>query len=95
MRHVIETKLGGRRLSIHYPRPSFLEGMARVMDIGGTMRPRVKILRDRRDASKTGAEQDAEEIREIWAEVGQYIHNAMGRFDHIERGDAELAERRK
>lgn len=95
MRNSLETRVGRRRFRIRYSRPSFLEGMASVLDIGGTMGPRVEILCDRRDTGKTGAEQDAEEIREIWAEVGQHIYDAMGRFDHTERGNSKLTKSEK
>lgn len=56
MRDAHDIKLGSRSFRIHYSRPSFLEGMARIPDIGGTMEPRVEILSDRRDTGKNAAE---------------------------------------
>ncbi len=94
MRDAHDIKLGRRRFRIYYSRPSFLEGIARVLDIGGTMGPRVEIISDRGDTGKSGVEQDADEIREIWAEVGQYIYDAMGTLNHAGRNGAGLNERK-
>ena len=89
---IIAGRQGKRRIRVSYSRPSFWEGMARVLDIGGTMGARVEIVHEQNDTGKTGAEQDADEIRSIWAEVGQYLYEAMGRYEESERGNSELAK---
>ena len=75
-----------RPIRINYARPSFVEGMARTLDIGGTLNQYdaedlmalYRQMRARRLAQPTGPEADAEAIREVWLTVGQHISDAMG-----------------
>ena len=78
-----------RRIArISHARPSFFEGMARVMDIGGTLNQcdaddliRIhRALRARRLAEPSGIEAETEAIRKVWDDVGGCIHDAMGGF---------------
>ena len=72
------------RVILRYTRPSFLEGMARVLDMGGTLsRPDTSYLDDLRAGRipHTSQKDDAEAIRGYWVEVGNYIRNAMGRIE--------------
>lgn len=61
-----------------YARPSFLEGVARVLDLGGTL--------NEYDTGRTGTEADALAIWSDWAAIGQDIRCAMGVFkeEHTE-----------
>ena len=73
-------------LIIDYPRSSFLDGMARLLDFGGTLNQYdaayfeelAEEIRSRwlRDYSEPGA--DAEAIHESWVEVGNSLRRAMG-----------------
>ena len=73
---------------IHHARPSLLEGMARVMDMGGTLNQydsndltRIhQALRARRLAAPTGIVAESEAIRKVWVDVGECIHDVMGQF---------------
>ena len=75
-----------RPIRINYARPSFVAGMARTLDIGGTLNQYdaadlmalYRQMRARRQARPTGPEAEAEAIREVWLTVGQHIRNAMG-----------------
>ena len=78
-----------RRIRVSYLRPSFWEGVARLLDIGGTMGARVEVGYERNSAGKTEAELNAEEIRSIWAEVGDCMYEAMGRHPESELNDSE------
>ena len=64
-----------RRLFGIYTRPGFLEGVARVLDIGDTFNwyPRFR----------TAAEADAFALRSDWEAVGQDIRDAIGEFEEI------------
>ena len=68
----------------------FLEGAARIFDFGGTLNqydlPYVEELRDGRVPKLwySGPESDAEAIREIWVQVGQYLYGAIGEFEEAE-----------
>ena len=54
-----------------YARPSFLEGMARIFDIGGTLNEYdFSHYRRERAASKNGAKADMEALRSDWQAVG-------------------------
>ena len=97
MRDTFEIRVRGCRIRIRYTRPSFLEGMARIFDWSGALDQRdthtIETLRAQYDTDKTGFEADAEEIREVWAEVGQYLYDAMGRYDQEARqSGAKCAE---
>ena len=91
MRHTITRKVRGRRFHFYYTCPSFLEGMARVLDMSGALSqqavPSLDDLRAGR-ACRTGQKEDAEAIRGYWVEVGQYIRGAMGRFEAEELSGA-------
>lgn len=71
-----------RPLRTNYARPSFIEGMARLLDIGGTLNQHdaddLREMRTRRLAQPTDVEADAEAIRQVWLAVGQDISDAMG-----------------
>ena len=53
------------------------------------MGPRVEVVHEQSGAGRTEAELDAEEIRAIWAEVGQNMYEVMGRHPESERCDSE------
>ena len=91
-----------RRIAqISHARPSFLEGMARVMDIGCTLNQydaddlirMHRALRARRLAGPSGIEAEAEAIKKVWVDVGGCIGDAMGRF-HREELDKSQSETR-
>ena len=73
----------------NYARPSFLEGMARIFDFGGTLDyyPRRSVV------GKSGPEEDAEAIRSDWEAVGQYIRDAIGQFEEAERANLDAARK--
>ena len=89
-----------RPLRINYARPSFAEGMARVLDIGGTLNQYdaedwmeiYREMRAQRLARPAGPEAEAEAIREVWLAVGQHIRDAMGQFEAADSGNARSAE---
>ena len=53
-----------------YARPSFLEGVARIMDIGGTL--------NEYNYASDGQQADAIAIWSDWAVIGQDMYTAMG-----------------
>lgn len=59
-----------------YARPSFLEGLARIMDLGNTL--------NEYNTSPTGKEADYIAISNDWAMVGQDMHNAIADFESEE-----------
>ena len=71
-----------------YARPSLAEGMARILDIGGTLNQYSaedwmeihREMRARRLAQPTGPEAEAEAIRQVWLTVGRHIRDAMGGY---------------
>lgn len=89
-----------RPLRINYARPSFIEGMARLLDIGGTLNQfdaddlmeMRREMRARRLAQPIGPEADAEAIREVWEAVGQDIRDAMGYYEVELPGEAKSGE---
>ena len=90
-----------RPLRINYARPSLVEGMARVLDIGGTlnqydaddMMEIYREMRARRLARPTGPEAQAEAIRQVWLTVGQHIRDAMGYYEKAVPGESQSMER--
>ena len=68
------------RAFLSYPRPSFWEGGARLLDLGGTLDDYQVSWRLYRHGVSS-REACAVDIREIWLEVGQYLHNAIGQFE--------------
>lgn len=56
-----------------FARPSFLEGMARVIDLGGTM----QVYND----SQTEREADLRAIKKDWQAVGEDILNAVKSYE--------------
>jgi len=62
-----------------YASPSFVEGLARIVDLGGTM--------NEYNASPTGQEADAVAIWMDWAAVGQDMRDVIGAFE-IEEAEA-------
>ena len=85
---------------IIYARPSFAEGMARVLDIGGTLNQFdaddwmeiYQEMRAQRLAQPTGPEAEAKAIREVWLSVGQHIRDAMGQFESSDSDSVRSAE---
>ena len=87
----------GRR--IIYARPSFFEGMARVIDIGGTLNqyhiPGLEDLRAGRAPKisvppAAGWDADVEALRSDWIVVGQCLREAMGEYGgSIQRTDVD------
>ena len=73
-----------RSIRINYARPSFMEGMARLMDFGGALDdydiPYLDDLRAGRvpDVSVPEIEPGAEAIHECWVTVGNHLRSAMG-----------------
>ena len=63
-----------RGRGIIYARPSFLEGMARIFDIGGTL--------NEYDFGPGGAESDAEAMRADWDAICDDWRAVMGDYDH-------------
>ena len=61
-----------------YARPSFVEGAARVFDLGGTL--------NEYNTSPTGRDADAIAIRSDWVAIGQDIRDAIEMFEAEERG---------
>lgn len=59
---------------ILYARPSFVEGMARALDLGGTL--------TEYNQSPTGAQADSYALRADWRAVGHDLTNA---FEHVEQ----------
>ena len=66
-----------------YARPSFLEGVARIFDLGNTM--------NEYNDFATGEEADAIALWSDWTAIGQDISDAMGEFV-IEEFDAVIPE---
>lgn len=56
-----------------FARPSFLEGVARIFDFGGTLNEYNGLF--------TGPEADAEAIRSDWAAIGHDMRAAIGAFE--------------
>ena len=56
-----------------FARPSFMEGMARVVDLGGTLQVY--------NSSATPKEADQRAILADWLAVGEDIHAAMSEYD--------------
>lgn len=65
----------------NYARPSFLEGMARVLDVGGTLN--VYHMPDIKPATQ---EETVIALRLHWVAVGQYMRDAIGEFEKAELG---------
>ncbi len=57
------------RSGILFARPSFLEGFARIFDLGGTL--------NQYSTSSSAQEADARAMRADWAAVGDDIRSAM------------------
>lgn len=56
-----------------FARPSFIEGMARVMDLGSTM----QIYNN----SKSEKEADVKALKKDWEAVGEDILNAVEKYE--------------
>lgn len=56
-----------------FARPSFIEGMARALDMGGTL--------NEYNTSLTGEEADAIAIWSDWAAVGQDMYAVIGYYE--------------
>lgn len=87
----------------NYNYPSFLEGMARILDICDTLNQddlteTTKLysqLRARRLAMTTGPAADAEAIRKVWLIVGQHLGDSIGEFEKVEQLNQESSEKKK
>lgn len=64
----------GNYSDILYARPSFTEGLARVLDLGSTL--------TEYNQSPTGAQADAHALRTDWRAVGHDLTNA---FEQVEQ----------
>lgn len=92
-----------RPLRINCARPSLVEGMARVLDIGGTLNQYdaedwmeiYREMRARRLARPTGPEAQAEAIRQVWLTVGQNIRDAMGYYEDAVADESQSTEQSK
>ncbi len=62
-----------------YARPSLVEGIMRIFDLGNTMNEY-----NGYDGSFTGKEADARAILSDWTTIGQDMYYAMGRFEKEE-----------
>ena len=60
-----------------YDKPSFLLGLARILDLGNTLRGPDFVD----EYANNGAEADAAAIRRDWEMVGQDIAGAMWQFE--------------
>ena len=67
-----------RRILRGYAQPSALEGVARLMDMGGALDNYEVSLPSHRGRHMG---REAAALREVWAEVGQYLHGAIGQFE--------------
>ncbi|MFA4890030.1 MAG: hypothetical protein WC587_00125 [Candidatus Paceibacterota bacterium] len=65
-----------KKTTFLFANPSFTEGVARVIDIGGTL----QIYNE----SKTPKEADVLAIKSDWESVGEDVKNAMGEYEHRE-----------
>ena len=85
---------------INYAHPSPVEGMARVLDIGGTLNQYdaedwmeiYRGMRARRRARPTGPEAQAEAIRQVWLNVGQHLRDAMGYYEETVPSESQSTE---
>lgn len=59
-----------------FARPSFLEGVARVVDLGGTLQ--------NYNVSKTEDEADLKALRKDWEAVGGDIKSAINKYERKE-----------
>ncbi|MBI4186067.1 MAG: hypothetical protein HY530_00990 [Chloroflexi bacterium] len=55
-----------------YAKPSFIEGLGRVLDVGGTL--------NEYNSSPTGEIADKVAMRVDWACVGQYLRSAINEY---------------
>ena len=85
------------------PRPAFLHGMARMMDIGGALNRYssedllyiAHELRARRLAMLSGPEAEVDAMRETWLAVGQCLRDAIGQIETAEGGATLTHDRLK
>ena len=63
----------GTRSDFLYAEPSFLEGLARILDFGNTL--------NQYNESPSGEMADAVALGMDWAVVGNELNNAMGTFE--------------
>ena len=68
-------RMRNRRLNLH-SMPGFLEGLARIMDLGNTL--------DDYPRFRSASEADTFALRSDWIMVGQDIRDAIGEFKKIE-----------
>lgn len=74
-----------RSLSYYlFARPSFAEGMARVLDLGGAF--------DSYNESKTPAEADTRALANDWMMIGQDMQNAIEQYEQAEKTKEVYAE---
>ena len=63
------------RSDLMFARPSFIEGVARIFDFGGTLNEY------NYDQFSSGAEADAAAIASDWAAIWQDLGEAMGQWE--------------
>jgi hypothetical protein len=69
-----------------YTKPSFLGGLARILDLGGT-------LRNNNSPSGSVYEMDIMAMRSDWIAIGQDIGDAIGAYPDHETSDRLTHER--
>ncbi len=67
-----------KRTDFLYARPSFLEGLARIMDLGNTL--------NEYNISPNGKEADYIALSNDWAMIGQDMYDAIAEFE-LEEAD--------
>ena len=79
----------GRRLRYRFAMPSFLEGLARIFDFGGT-------LVEDYEVSSSGFEEDIRALRSDWMAIGQDMRDVMGGYMDCEsEGQTVETDRKK
>ncbi len=86
--------MNSRVVRFRRDRPSFMEGMARVIDVGGTLNQYdsddlmdiFHELQARRLAMPSGLEAETKAMQEVWATVGQCIRDSIRDFEASEQG---------
>ena len=63
------------RSDLMFARPSFIEGVARIFDFGGTLNEY------NYDQFSSGAEADAAAIASDWEAIGRDMYDAIGLFE--------------
>lgn len=72
-----------------YARPSFIEGMARVLDLGGTL----NVYHNLPAGEPAGPLDTVAALRKHWVAVGEHMRCAIGEWEAIERDELPVAGR--